>query len=126
MEPQSMKYTVHKIRDVLVVELDGEMWGGFDSLQLKETVTQLVEQGERRFIIDLKNTKIVNSAGIGTLIACKVIVREAGGSYHLCSVSDRTRTTMAISEISDQFEIFDDRDQAFMVLGIDPDPTTLA
>ena len=121
-----MKYTVHKMRDVLVIELNGEMWGGFDSLQLKETVTQLVEQGDRRFIIDLKSTKLVNSAGIGTLIACKEIVKAAGGSYYLCSVSDRTRTTMAISEISDQFEMLDDRDQAFMVLGIDPDPTSLA
>ena len=121
-----MKYTVQKVRNVLIVELDGEMWGGFDSLQLKETVTQLVEQGERHFIVDLKATKIVNSAGIGSLIACKEIVTAAGGTYHLCSVSDRTRTTMAISEISDQFEMFDDRDQAFMVLGIDPDPTALA
>ena len=126
MEPPSMKYSVQKVRDVLVVELDGEMWGGFDSLQLKETVSQLVEQGEKRFIVDLKNTRIVNSAGIGTLIACKEIVKAAGGSYYLCSVSERTRTTMAITEISDHFEMFDDRDQAFMVLGIDPDPTTLA
>ena len=121
-----MKFTVQKMRNVLVVELNGEMWGGFDSLQLKDTVTKLVEQGEMHFIVDLKATKMVNSAGIGTLIACKEIVKAAGGTYHLCSVSERTRTTMAISEISDHFEIFDDRNQAFMVLGIDPDPTSLA
>ena len=126
MEPQSMKYSVNKIRDILVIELDGEMWGGFDAMQLKDTVTQMVGQGEMQFIVDLSKTNMVNSAGLGTLIACKQIIKEAGGTFLLCSVSERTRTTMAISEVSDQFEIMDNLDEAYRALGIDPDPTQLA
>ena len=107
-----MKYLVQSIDGVVVVELEGDLWGGWDTIKLKDTVEELVKLGERRFIIDLGQTSMVNSAGIGTLIASKEIVEGAGGILKLCGVSERTRRVMAISEVADLFKTSETREGA--------------
>lgn len=111
-EPLPMKYLMQTIEGVVVVELEGDPWGGWDTMRLKDSVAELAKLGERRFIIDLSQTSMVNSAGIGTLIASKEIIESAGGTVRLCGVSERTRRVMAISEVADLFESTETRDEA--------------
>ena len=113
-----MKYAMKKIQDVIVVELEGDMWGGWDTIKLKDTIEEMVKHGEKKFVVDLSGTKMVNSAGIGILIAAQEIVRSGGGTYKLCSVSERTLRAMAISEITGEFDIVADLNEALASLGI--------
>jgi len=115
-----MKYALQKLQNVVVIELEGDVWGGWDTLKLKEAVEEMVRHGDLRYVADLSDTGMVNSAGLGVLMAVKDIVGKAGGKLILCGASERTRRVMAISETSSQFVIVDTREEALRALGVDP------
>jgi len=115
-----MKYALLKLQNAVVIELEGDVWGGWDTLELKEAVGEMVRHGDLRYVADLSGTGMVNSAGLGVLMAVKDLVEQARGRLVLCGASERTRRVMAISETTGQFTIVETRDDAFRTLGVQP------
>jgi anti-anti-sigma factor len=116
-----MKFSLVKTGDVVVVELDGDVWGGWDSIQLKDSVAALLKAGDRKFLVDLERTGSVNSAGIGVLLAVQESIARAQGTLVLCSVSERARRTFAISEVWEQFTTASSRAEGLVALGVKTD-----
>lgn len=115
-----MKYALQKLQNVVVIELEGEIWGGWDTLELKETVGEMIRHGDLHYVADLSRTGMVNSAGLGVLLAVKDLVEQGRGRLLLCGVGERTRRVMAISETSELFTIVDTREAALAALGAGP------
>ena len=111
-----MRFTIEKKNDINVIALQGDLWGGEDTFQLifrlREKVTELTADGDRKFIIDLKKTNRVNSAGIGLLVAVLASVKNAGGEVKICEVGRRVRTSMVVTGVTQLFETYDTLEEA--------------
>ena len=86
-----MKYKLEKSGDILILELLGNLEGGWETFQLKDEVVKQVQDGERRFLIDLHRASFVNSTGIGVMVALQITVATAEGEIKFCGISDRVR-----------------------------------
>jgi anti-anti-sigma factor len=115
-----MKFSMMKIEDVTLIELQGEVWGGWDAVGLKDAVVRMLQAGERKFVVDLKSTGSINSAGIGVLLATQESVRGAGGLMSLCEVNERSRRAFAITDVWSEFESHPTREDALKALGVQP------
>src|SRR5262249_3721369 len=113
-----MHFSLIKVEDVVVVELQGEVWGGWDAVRLKENVGKLIETGERRFVVDLSGCGSVNSSGIGILLAVQENIRGAEGTMALCEVNERARRAFSISEVWNEFESKPTRAEGLRSMGI--------
>jgi anti-sigma B factor antagonist len=113
-----MHFSMVKVDDIVVVELQGEVWGGWDALELKDSVGRLIGTGERKFLVDLSGCGSVNSSGIGVLLAVQESVRDANGSIALCEVSERARRAFSISEVWNEFETKPTRAEGLQSLGV--------
>lgn len=113
-----MSYAIQKVADVVVVDLEGDMWGGWDAVELKNTVTRMVEEGERKFLVDLSRVKHVNSAGTGILVACLSTLKTADGWFAVCSPSQRTRRVFSIVGVNDVLPIYGTRLEALKEFGV--------
>ena len=113
-----MQFSMVKVEDVVVVELQGDVWGGWDSVGLKDSVLALIKSGERKFLVDFAECGSVNSSGIGILLAVQELIRSAGGVMALCEVSERARRAFSISEVWTEFENRTSRADALSAMGI--------
>lgn len=73
----------------------------------KERILELLEQGERKFVLDLSDCAYVDSSGLGVLVSIARRIRTAGGEIVLAGLNadvvdlfERTRldTLFAIAE----------------------------
>lgn len=55
--------------------------------ELRTTLCELIDQGTLHIVLDLQAVEIVDSAGLGTLIAAHNTLREHGGRLTVINVS---------------------------------------
>jgi anti-anti-sigma factor len=112
-----MSYTARKVSDIVVLELEGDIWGDWEDIQLRAHVKNLLGEHERKFVVDLSRVDLVNSTGIGILIAALTSVMNANGAFKVCGATDRTRRAFGISGVSDVFDAHQSCKEALMSLG---------
>jgi anti-anti-sigma factor len=104
-----MTYSTEQVGDVWIMNLKGDVWGGWDIVELKDTVSRLAEDGARKFLVDLRRTHYVSSNGIGVLVAVLATLRKNDARLKLCSVSVRSRRALVVTGVWQLFETHKDR-----------------
>jgi anti-sigma B factor antagonist len=78
-----MRIKVEKIGSICVLRLSGKLTIGDGDRDLRESFRRLLDQGERRFIINMLRLSFVDSAGLGETVACKKRAAEKGAHVRL-------------------------------------------
>lgn len=107
-----MKYSVETRDDITLIILKGSLEGGEDTFAIKDEVTKKLEEGGRKFIIDMEKTGFVNSTGIGVIVAIHTSVKDNGGQLKICNVSDKSRRAFVVTGVWSMFSTYDSRDEA--------------
>ena len=64
-----MKWNVRNADDVIVFDLKGALEGAHDAYQLKDAVRGKIQEGHRKFLINLDQVDFINSTGIGAQLS---------------------------------------------------------
>lgn len=72
-----------------MIALTGRLVFGRDLDQLEAAVKTLLEAGEKRAIFDATSLDYVDSAAIGTLVACLTSVKKTGGDLRIAGANAR-------------------------------------
>lgn len=94
--------------DIVVVSLTGKLMGGPESEALRGEIKKLLDDGTRKFVINMKGVPWINSTGLGALMAVYASIQRAQGSLRLCHVSDRIQSLFMITKLLTIFETFPD------------------
>ena len=102
--------------EVIVTEMNRvdliEVSGRVDSntaVQLNETLTRQIEKGTVNFVVDLKGTGYMSSAGLRELVSALKQVKKDGGDLRLCSPSERVSEVLELAGLTSIFDIYDDQ-----------------
>jgi anti-sigma B factor antagonist len=105
-----------KTRDrdgVTVLEMTGNVRIGREDVELRDRFKALLDEGRRRFVIDMAAVGFIDSAGIAETIRCYKRVREAGGTIKLVlKEHGKPEEVFQITSLDRVFEVFYDQDQA--------------
>ncbi|MBM3262379.1 MAG: STAS domain-containing protein [candidate division Zixibacteria bacterium] len=85
--------------DVAVLRLSGRLWGETDTAKLYTAVTRLSENGRHHIILDLADVPLLNSSGLGALIAAFKSVRKAGGQLVLIHTTPRIQHLLQVTKL---------------------------
>jgi anti-sigma B factor antagonist len=72
-----------------VILLSGRLVLGREVQTMESTVSGLVAQGARKFIIDLGALDYADSSGIGTFVSCLTQIKKAGGEMRVAGANPR-------------------------------------
>jgi anti-sigma B factor antagonist len=106
----SLSIELRKIDHVVIMELAGRV-SILDS-SLKKLAEDLVERGERYFVMNLANVSYMDNSGLGQLCLIYTIVRNRGGDVKLLKPTERIRKLLSITKLNSVFECFDSEDEA--------------
>jgi anti-anti-sigma factor len=79
---------------------------------------ELMDQGVRTLLLDLRETKIVNSIGISILIEIIEKMMEKGGRIAFCCLTPVIHKTFHIMGLANYASIYDSEDAAISQLGL--------
>ena len=100
------------VGDVTIVDVSGRLWGESEGDSLSDIFKNMKTQGCCKVVIDMEDVLLMNSSGLGSLIAGLKSFRDAGGDLKLANVSERIMTILHITKLDQVFEIYESREEA--------------
>ena len=107
-----MQITERSVGDVMVLDIKGKITLGEGDEQLKDKVNSLVNQGQRKMVLNLAEVPYLDSAGLGEVVRAYTTVSRQGGSLKLLGLTKRITDLLSITKLLTVFETFDSEDEA--------------
>ena len=102
---------VRKRGDVCILDIGGEVRIGEPTDRLRRKCKELVDSGERFFVLDMLDVPWLDSSGIGEVFACYKRARELKGVVKLV-LKGKSYSLFTITQLDSVFEIFDNVEEA--------------
>jgi len=103
--------------NVTILDLSGRITIGEGSVQLRDAVRRLLEQGNKNLLIDLGAVDYVDSSGIGELVSCYTTTKNQGGQLKLLNLTKKIKDLLSITKLLTVFETFEDEGEALKSFG---------
>lgn len=106
-----MDVTINVSGEVNIVRIGGNLdTESFPEAQAQ--VTQLIEQGARKILVDLKELVYISSAGLRVLLIAAKKLKEQGGELRISNLNDIVKEVFEISGFSKIFNVFNSEAEA--------------
>lgn len=108
-----MKLTYNTTKDdqAHYLFIQGDLIGDELGPKLVEVVSDAVEEGARKFVVDLSEVRYISSSGIGLLITMLTKMRNKDGEMYLTAPSDHVKKLLIITKLNNIFTVFDSIDE---------------
>lgn len=105
----------HPTASVTVIAPQVEALTSANAATFRQSVLDVIEDGNSRIVIDLANVIVVDSTGIGALVA---VMKRIGlrGDLALCGLSDRVARNFSVTRMDRVFPIHASSDDALRAL----------
>ena len=84
-----MKMEVTNRDDISVLRFAGHLSLNLGEYKIKNLITDLLNGGARKVLLQLKDVEYINSAGIGELVGAYIAVTNRGGKIKLCGIPEK-------------------------------------
>lgn len=98
--------------EIAVLEPRGSLIGGEETDELKSKAHDLLEQGNRKLVLDLGGVTYINSTGIGALVGIHTMYTKSQGKIKLCNMGKGVQNVFVITRLSSVFDVEETRDVA--------------
>jgi anti-sigma B factor antagonist len=106
-------YIVEKaVGDVTLLDLRGRIVLGPETVSLRNLVSQLVQSGHPRIILNLEQVDYIDSVGLSSLVSSYSSTRKQGGDLKLLHLTKRVRDLLQITRLITIFESFENLEDA--------------
>lgn len=100
---------------LLIVEVAGEV-DLFTAPELKTAITEGIDGGSKKVVIDLTETTFVDSTALGVLIGAVKRLRAAEGGLTIVNSDENIARTFEITGLDQILSIYATRDEAIAAL----------
>lgn len=108
----SVKLNTRQVGDVTVIDVSGRITVGEGSSALRDAVRDVINAGNTKIVLNLKEVSYIDSSGLGELISGCSSAASAGGKLKLLSLSKRVYDLLQITKCYAVFEVHDDEANA--------------
>ena len=105
-----------KIDDVVIIDMSGQLTVGESVLLLRDTARRFVEDGTRKFALNLGNVSYIDSSGLGGLISIHRSINDEQGDVNLLRLTKRARGLLQTTKLLTVFDTFDSETEAVRAL----------
>jgi anti-sigma B factor antagonist len=102
----ALTITSGEVDGLTVVWLDGRIVLGEETGSLRETVKDLIDHGKKKLILNMNNVTMIDSAGLGALVAAYSSTRSGGASLRLCHLGVKFNELLQITKLFTLFEVY--------------------
>ena len=107
-----MQIDERTIGDVLILDVKGRITLGEGDELLKDKVNSLLNQGQKKIVLNLAEVPYIDSAGLGEIVRTYTTVSPQGGNLKLLALTKRITDLLAITKLLTVFETYETESEA--------------
>jgi anti-sigma B factor antagonist len=112
----ALKISNREVDGVAVLALDGRIVLGEETVALREKVKGLLGEGKKKIVLDLKNVSMIDSSGLGALVAAHSSAKSGGATLRLCNLGSRTNELLQMTRLVTVFEVSNSEAEAISAM----------
>jgi anti-sigma B factor antagonist len=101
----SAKLHTRQVDGVTVVDVAGTITLGDGSSQLRDTLHDLIEKGDKKILLNLSDVTYIDSSGIGELVAAYTSSSNRNGTVKLLGLTKRVKDLLQITKLYTVFDV---------------------
>jgi len=98
--------------DVVIVDFEGRLAVGVGEDLLPQLVEQLLNEGNRKILLNLSDMDYIDSNGLGELVQSLKTSKRFGASLRLLKPQDRVRKTLRLTNLLPMFSVYETEAEA--------------
>ncbi|HMB80620.1 MAG TPA: STAS domain-containing protein [Vicinamibacterales bacterium] len=108
-----MQISERTIDGVVIVDVSGKVTlGDGGDVMLRDKMRSLIQQGQKKVLLNLGDVSYVDSAGLGEIVQSYATVTKNGGKLKLLNVTKRIKDLLSITKLLTVFECHDNEAEA--------------
>lgn len=100
------KANIRQVGDVVIVDIIGRITLGEGSGVVRETVKDLLKEGQKNLLLNLGEVTYIDSSGLGELVAAYATGAHQGARFKLLNVQKRVHDLLQVTKLYTVFESF--------------------
>ena len=112
-----MKANVRESGKVTIIELKGKITIGSGDIQLRDTITKLLESGKINILVNMNEVTSIDSSGIGELVGCYTTVTNKGGKLRLLHLPPKIQDVLTVTQLITVFDVYENETEAVASFG---------
>jgi anti-sigma B factor antagonist len=101
-----------KVDSIIIFDMQGKLAIGEPVLLFRNTMRRFMEDGSRKFILNLAGVSKIDSTGMGELITTFASLKNRQGDVKLLNLTKSTKDLLQITKLLTVFDSYDDEAQA--------------
>ena len=107
-----MKFEIEQKDKVAVIRSKVEKLDAIHAPELKSEIVMLNKEGFKNLVVDLSDTRYIDSSGLSALLVANRLCRDANGSFVLCGLQDNVKKLISISQLESILKITPTQNEA--------------
>lgn len=107
-----MKVNSREVGGVEIIKLEGKITIGAGDTQLRDTITQAIDSGKNKILLDMSGVTTIDSSGIGELVGSFTTVTNRGGKLKLLHLPKKVNDLLHVTQLITVFEVYEEEDKA--------------
>ena len=103
----ALQMTEKVVDGVTVLSLNGRIVLGDETNDLREKIKTLLAEGRKKILLNLDNVTLIDSTGLGTLVATHHSVAARGASVRLCKLGTKFQEVLQVTKLLTVFDVSD-------------------
>jgi len=107
-----MKIHTRTVGDVHVLDISGKITLGEATKTMRHTISDLLENGGEKIVLNLTDVNYIDSSGIGELVRTYTTVTKEGKQLKLLNLTKKIRELLVITKLLTVFQVFESEQAA--------------
>jgi anti-sigma B factor antagonist len=107
-----MRIQHRMVGDVAIIDLNGKLTLGDGDELLRDKVNRLIQQGQKRLVLNLADVPYMDSAGLGEVVRTYTAALNHRGGLKLLRPTKRVQDLLIITKIWTILEAFESEEDA--------------
>ena len=107
-----MEIHTRTVGDVHILDVSGRIVLGEATKTIRQTINDLLVNGGRKIVLNLKDVNYVDSSGIGELVRSYTSVTREGKQLKLLNLTKKIRDLLVITKLLTVFQVYENEQAA--------------
>ena len=108
-----MEIHTRTVGDVHILDISGKIVLGEATKTIRQTISDLLVNGGRKIVLNLKDVNFVDSSGIGELVSTYTSVTREGKQLKLLNLTNKKiRDLLVITKLLTVFQVYENEQAA--------------
>jgi|WetSurMetagenome_2_1015567.scaffolds.fasta_scaffold104470_1 anti-sigma B factor antagonist len=103
---------MRSVGDIRILDLSGKITLGEGTMSLRKAVRNVLENGTKDVILNLREVNYIDSSGLGELMRTYSSVNENGGRLKLLHITKRIGELLEVAKLVSFFDSYNDEKAA--------------